>query len=274
MKDNELQQLKPVYIHEAFATHDDEINLVDLALVLVRRKTIIMTILGLFIAAGIAYALATETKSIYTYHSSIEIGTQLMNGNRQPIESPSSLQAKVIYGFIPKTLHQYQQQNPEDEKVYEITASNPKDSSVITLSMSATEDKSELAHGFINRITQDILQEHEALFNTIKETLELQLTQATNRLNSMGNMDSRSEKLMEKTSLQDKIDSYLSQLANLRGSKVISEPMKSQKPSNTSNNKLIVVIATFAGLFIGIFSAFFVEFAVKVQEKKAELNLS
>lgn len=268
MKDNELQQLKPVYIHEAFAAHDDEISLVDLALVLVRRKIIIIGILGLFIAAGITQALMTE--KTYNYRSSIEIGTQMIDGNIKPIESPSSLLAKVNYSFIPKTLHQHQQQNPEDESAYEITASNPSGSSVITLSMSATEDQSELVHGFIKSITRDIAQEHEALFNTIKETLELQLTQATNRLNSMGNS---SENLAEKNSLQDKIDSYLSQLANLRGTRVISQPMKSQKPSGTSR-KLIVVIAAFAGLFIGIFAAFFIEFAGKVREKKAELNLS
>lgn len=270
MNDNESQQLKPVYIHEAFTTHSDEISLVDLALILVRRKIIIMGILGLFIAAGIAYALATETKPTYTYNSSIEIGTQLINGDRKPIEPPSYLLAKVDYGFIPKTLYQYQQQNPEDEKNYEITVSNPKSSPVITLSMSASEDQSELVHGFIKNITQGIMQEHEELFNTIKENLELQLTQATNQLNSMGN---NPENLAEKNSLQDKIDSYLSQLANLRNTRVISQPMKSQDPSGTSG-RLIVVIAAFAGLFAGIFAAFFIEFAGKVREKKAELNLS
>lgn len=268
MNDNESQQLKPVYIHEAFATHDDEISLVDLALVLVRRKTIILAILSLFIVAGIALALTSEKK--YDYRSSIEIGAQMIDGNMKSIEPPSSLLAKVDYSFIPKTLYQYQQQNPEDEKAYEITASNPKGSSVITLNMSATEDQSELVHGFIKSITQDILLEHDELFNTIKETLELQLTQATNRLNSMSNS---TENLAEKNSLQDKIDSYLSQLANLRATKIISQPMKSQKPSGTSR-KLIVVVAAFAGLFIGIFAAFFVEFAGKVREKKAELNLS
>ena len=268
MKDNELQQLKPVYIHEAFATHDDETSLVDLALVLVRRKNIIITILSLFIAAGIAYALTIEKK--YSYRSSIEIGTQMINGEMKPIESPSSLLAKVDYSFIPKTLYQHRHKNPDDEQAYEITASNPKGSHVITLSMSAPEDQSELVYGFIKSISQNIMQEHKELFNTIKETLELQLTQATNRLNSMG---SSSENLTEKNSLQDKIDSYLSQLANLRATKIISQPMKSQKPSGTSN-KLVVIIASFAGLFIGIFSAFFIEFAGKVREKKAELNLS
>ncbi len=268
MKDNELQQLKPVYIHEAFATHDDEISLVDLALVLVRRKIIVITVLGLFIALGVAAALFLPQK--HDYRSSIEIGTQLINGEMKPIESPSSLLAKIDYNFIPQTLYQYRQKNPEDETAYEIKANNPKDSYVIALNMSATEDKSELVHGFIKSITQGIMQEHDELFNTLKNTLELQLAQTTNRLNSMGNS---SENLAEKTSLQDKIDSYLSQLANLRGSKVISEPMKSQKPSGTSR-KLIVIIAAFAGLFIGIFSAFFIEFASKVREKKAELNLS
>lgn len=268
MKDNELQQLKPVYIHEAFNSHDDEISLVDLALVLVRRKIIIIGILSLFIALGVAAALYLP--KTYDYHSSIEIGTQLIIGERQPIETPSSLLAKINYSFIPETLHQYQQQNPEDQKAYKIIASNPEDSDIITLSMSATEDQSELVHGFINSITRNIMQEHTALFDAIKETLELQLTQATNRLNSMGNS---SENLTEKNSLQDKIDSYLSQLSNLRGSKIISQPMKSQKPTGISR-KLIVLIAAFAGLFIGIFAAFFVEFAAKVRERKAELNLS
>lgn len=268
MKDNELQQLKPVYIHETLASQDDEISLVDLALVLVLRRKIIITMLCLFIAAGIALALTTVKK--YTYRSSIEIGTLMINGNTKSIESPSSLLAKIDYSFVPKVLNLYRQKNPDDNKAYEINAINPNGSYLITLSMSATEDNSELVHTFINDITQDILKEHKELFNTIKETLELQLTQATNRLNGMS---STSENLTEKNSLQDKIDSYLSQLANLRGTKVISETMKSKKPSGTSR-KLTVIIAAFAGLFIGVFTAFFVEFAEKVRQKKAELNIS
>ncbi len=268
MKDNELQPLKTVYIQEAFATHDNEISLVDLALIVVRRKTVIIVVLGLFIAAGIKIALTTE--KTYTYRSAIEIGTQMVDGNMKPIESPSSLLAKVDYSFIPKTLYQHQQKTPEDKTAYQIKAGNPNNSSIITLSMNATEDQSELVHGFIKSITQYILHEHNELFNTIKSTLELQLTQATNRLNSMGNS---SENLAEKNSLQDKIDSYLSQLANLRGTKVISQPMKSLTPSGTSR-KLIVMVAAFAGLFIGILGAFFIEFVVKVREKKAKLNLS
>ncbi len=268
MKDNELQQLKPVYIHEAFATHDDEISLVDLALVLVRRKVIIMGILVLFIAAGIIHALNT-TKS-YTFTSSIEIGSQMIDGDIKFIESPSALLAKIDYSYIPKTLDQHQKDHPEDEKVYELTASNPKSSSVITLQIAAPEAQAELATDFITHTTQQIIQEHEELFNTIKQDLELRLTQATNRLNSMGNS---SESLTEKNILQDKIDGYLSQLSNLRGTRVISPPMQSQKPSGTSR-KLVVAVAAFAGLFIGIFAAFFVEFAGKVREKKAELNLS
>lgn len=268
MKDNELQQLKPVYIHEAFATHDDEISLVDLALVLVRRKITIIGILSLFIALGIAVALLLPPK--FNYRSSIEIGSQMIDGSIKSIESPTALLAKIDYSYIPKTLAQYQKNHQEDEEVYELKAANPKSSSVITLEMAATEAQAELATDFITHTTQQIIQEHDELFNTIKQDLELRLAQATNRLNSMSNS---TESLTEKNILQDKIDSYLSQLANLRGTRVITPPMQSQKPSGTSR-KLIVVVAAFAGLFIGIFAAFFAEFAGKVREKKAELNLS
>ncbi len=42
MKDSDLQELKPVYIHEASYSADDEISMIDLAMVLVRRKRMIL----------------------------------------------------------------------------------------------------------------------------------------------------------------------------------------------------------------------------------------
>ena len=58
MNDSDKQELKPVYIHEVNYSADDEISLVDLVMVLVRRKRMIAVITTFIILLGVIAALS------------------------------------------------------------------------------------------------------------------------------------------------------------------------------------------------------------------------
>ncbi|MCW9014466.1 MAG: Wzz/FepE/Etk N-terminal domain-containing protein [Gammaproteobacteria bacterium] len=268
MNSNNLKEIKPIYIQEAIPYADDEISLIDLAMVLILRKKMIGIILTLFIALGITAALLIPKK--YTYSTSIEIGSQIINGTINSFESPQTLLAKLQHSFIPRTLNEHQQLNPEDDKKYKINASIPKSSEIIVLEIKATEDQADSVIKLLQNITQKATQDHSRIFESVKRNLQSRLQQANTKLAKLG---SGTDNQGEKTSLQDNIENYSAQLANLRNTREILPPMKSIEPTGTSRI-LIVIIAIFSGLFIAIFTAFFAEFATKVREKSSESSIS
>ena len=260
MKDSNIQELKPVYIHEANYSADDEISLIDLAMVLVNRKKLIGLIFIGCIVLGIAAALLIP--KIYTYSTSIEIGSQIISGTISPFESPETLLAKMQHVFIPQALNEQRQTNPEDKKIYKITASIPKSSIIIVLEIKGAENGTDLLKSLLQNITQKAILDHSRIYDSVRKNITSRLKQATSELQILKKTDDNETEI---TTQQRLIEVYSSQLANLRETREILPAMKSIEPTGTSR-RLIVIVAAFAGVFLGVFSAFFAEFIAKVRE--------
>ena len=262
MKGSDIQELKPVYIHEANYSADDEISLVDLAMVLVRRKRVVAVITILIIAFGVVAAFLKPNS--YTFSTSIEIGSQIIGGTIEPFESPQTLLAKTQHVFIPQALKEQRQTNPEDIEKYKIIASIPKSSVIIVLEIKGAEDKADLITKLLQNISQQAIQDHKRIYDAVRQNLIALKEQSKTELISL---DSERDGLTEKRQLlQGNIKVQESQLANLRNTREILPPMKSIEATGTSR-KLIILIAAFAGIFLGIFSAFFAEFLSKIKQK-------
>jgi uncharacterized membrane protein len=260
MKNNNLTEPKPSYIYEAGYSSDNEISLVDLAMVLVRRKRMLALITTFIIALGLVVALLAPKS--YTFSTSIEIGSQIINGAIKPFESPETLLAKIQYAFIPQTLNEQQQTIPEDETKYKITARIPKNSVIIVLEIKGTEDKADLLKSLLQSITQQAIFDHSRIYDTVRKNIASRLKQTTTELEIL---KKTSDNETDVVTQQNLIEVYSSQLANLRETREILPAMKSIEPTGTSK-KLIVIVAAFAGVFLGVFSAFFAEFIAKVRE--------
>ena len=266
MKNNELQEINPVYIYESGNVSKDEINLVELALVLVNRKKLISIIFISFVILGIAAALFIPKQ--YAYSTPLEIGSQIISGSIEPFESAQTLLAKLQHSFIPQTINEHHKSNPEDDKEYEIQATIPKNSDIIVLKVNDTQAQAALMKNMLKNITNKAVDNHTRIFDSVKKNLISQLEQAKAKLKDLG---SGPDNYSRKASLQRSIESYSGQLSNLRNTNAISPPMQSIEPSGF-NNTLIIAISAFVGLFIAVFSAYFAEFIVKVREK--QLNIS
>ena len=260
MKNNDLQEIKPVYVREASYSTEDEISLIDLAMVLVKRKKLISLIFTGFIVLGIAAALLIPKK--YTYSTSIEIGSQIINEAIKPFESPETLLAKIQHVFIPHELNEQRQTNPEDVKKYKITASIPKNSVIIVLEVKGNEDEADLLTGILQNISQQAIFDHSRIYNSVRKNIASRLNQTTTELEMLKKTEGNKT---EVATQQNLIELYSSQLANLRETRDILPAMKSLEPTGTSR-KLIVIITAFAGVFLAVFSAFFAEFVAKVRE--------
>lgn len=275
MKNKELQELKPVYIHEARHSTEDEINLVDLAVILARRKIMVLSIIILFIALGITKALITPKQ--YMVSTTIEIGSQIIEGQVTPFESPQNLLAKLQHSYIPSTLKTYQQSNPGDKNSYIIRSSIPSSSKIIILEMNGTEAEIALMTKLQQSVTQLIIQDHNRIFGAVKQNLITSRDQAKAELailNANDNIQTKEKLLLseEKRLLKGEIEIYELQLANLLNTREISPPMKSTHATSTGK-KLIIALALFAGILLAIFTTFLAEFIDRVKERSKEEKL-
>ena len=237
MKNNELQELKPVYIQEARGCSDDEISLIDLAIVLIKHKFVILVVLFIAVAAGIGFS-STITKS-YTYQANINIGSYVIDGEYLPFEPPLSLIAKIEHGYIPTLLE-------APEYNFSISASNPKKSEVIKLTASGKKDQGELMAVALNQLSQLIIDDHNQIYNALSASKTQQNLAATPSQESSAGHS----------------------ITSLQKTSILTKP----KPSGftySKNRKLILIISLVAGLFLGIFAAFMVEFISRV---RAELH--
>ncbi len=87
--------------HDEDFYQEDDISLVDLWLVLVRRKWLVIGIVFLCIAVAAGYAVIREP--IYRYTTVIELAR---TGDGKPVESPDSARARMTQVIIPMVRHE------------------------------------------------------------------------------------------------------------------------------------------------------------------------
>jgi len=268
MKNKDLPEVKPIYIHEANYSAEDEISLIDLVLVLTKRAKLIGLIIIIFILFGFLFAMLATKQ--YTYSTSIEIGNQMINGSVNFFESPQTLLAKLEHSFIPQVLNEQYKTQAADGKRYKITASIPKGSNIIVLETKGPAEQRDLMTGLLTKTAHKVFDDHARIYNSIKQHLTSSLKQAETKLELLAQSDTNNTP--EITAQQNLIENYASRLSSLRNTRQIAEPMQSALPKGMGKI-LILAITVLAGFFVAIFAAFLAEFITKVREEQLKRKL-
>ena len=263
MKNNDIQEIRPIYVHEGSSPTGNEVSLVDFAMVLVRRKKIIAASITAFIIIGLTLAFIIPKS--YTYTTTLEVGSQFIAGSVKPFEAPQTLLAKIQYSFIPQALNQQRLDHPEDNKKFKIKVSIPKNSVIILLEVKGSEANGVVLSSLLSKITTLAINDHQHIYDAVKENLIAQIKQSKLELDSLGSTgnDNLAE---QRRFLSGNIELQNAQLTNLRNTREVLQPLKSLEATGISK-KLIVIVTVFIGVFIGIFNALFAEFSAKVREK-------
>ena len=262
MNDNHFQKAQAIYIQQPPYSEDDEISLVDITLLLARHKRLILSVFVLCLLAGLALALTTPRQ--YDYSHSIEIGGQMLGGRINPFESPQTLQAKLENSFIPQTLLDFQQKQPEDATSFKIKSTIPKDSQIIVLKIKTSEEKAEQARSLLNSISLKAINDHQRLYNAIRQNLQSLLNHARAELAALG--PDNGNLAEKKRLLESSIEGYTTRLATLQQTRSLSPVLQSAEPTGIGNT-LIILISALAGFFLALMSAFLVEFAGRVRQR-------
>jgi len=162
---------------------DDEISLLDLWLVLVKRRSLFLALVLLALLIGGAAALTLPAK--YNYSTTLEIGglSYDSEGRQVPVEQPSSVLAKLKQSYIPFVTHAYLRENPEFEGVPVINAKLEKNSNIIFIDVSGTEKYRNIYVQLLNSIVDQVKQDHKRISLLKVKDLELSQYKLKNQIN-------------------------------------------------------------------------------------------
>ncbi|MGD8570753.1 MAG: Wzz/FepE/Etk N-terminal domain-containing protein [Gammaproteobacteria bacterium] len=163
--------------------YEDEISLIDLWLVLVKRKNLLFAVLAVFALAGLTMALVVPKQ--YNYTTSIEIGSRIVRDDVQPIERPETVLAKIQESYIPLVQHQYRKQNPEHSGNYSINARIPKGSQIIVLESKGSEQIGDIYKNLQQNVVNKVQQDHQRILEVIRKELEIKRNEAVNKLEDL-----------------------------------------------------------------------------------------
>lgn len=282
--------LADVALYEQHSRYTDEIRLVDVWLVLARRKVVIAALVMISVALGLAYAFFTPHS--YAYTTIIEIGT---NGRSELIEPLDTARAKVVDGYITQVLREHLEKTPDDAARYEIKAEVPKNSQVLILRSAGTAEKEPIYAALHDAVVTRLTLDHQRVQNVLREDLNIRLKMRERSLAELrnqaklfeaqltrleGKQDLPVREMIYLTSLRlaenqraqaemvAHIDGIRLQLANMRETGAAVSPMRSLDPGGLGK-KTTVVLSGLIGIFLGIIVALFVDLIARTHEEAA-----
>jgi capsular polysaccharide biosynthesis protein len=162
---------------------EDEISLIDLWLVLVKRKKLLLAVFAACTLLGLITAFVLPKQ--YNYTTSIEIGSRIVRDDIRPIEEPQTLLAKVQESYIPLVQHEYLTNHPEDDNVYKLSARIPKGSEIVVLQSKGAEEHATafitLQQGVVDKVKKD----HQRIVDVLRKEAEIERNKAQSKLDEL-----------------------------------------------------------------------------------------
>lgn len=164
-------------------SYEDEINLVDLWLVLLRHRTLMAAVTAVCLLAGLLFALLVPPK--FQYSTSIELGTRIDGANVSVIESPETLLAKIQESYIPLARQQYLSKHSTTGGVPKIEARVPKGSQIIVLSSKGSESRGADHKSVQQAVVDMVQQDHDRIVNVLRKETEILQNKAVAKLEEL-----------------------------------------------------------------------------------------
>lgn len=184
---------------------DDEISLVDLWLVLARRKRLIAVVLLISVLAGLAYAFSKP--AVYKYYTTMEIGSKVQDGKFVVVEDPAQLAARVETSYIPLALADIGGKDTSvDDKMYRLEVAKPKAGAIIEISGSGPLSEQAQYFKLLNAVVESIETDHEALLKILREEA---LTDRNKLLSAQDALNDRSKLIQNKLQRLEQLETVL-----------------------------------------------------------------
>jgi len=170
--ENAVQTVQLINVDSGSA-YDDEISLIDLWLVLSRRRNMLLAIVLAFLVSGVSFAMLKPV--LYKYNAVLQVGLMSVEGaDSKPsyIEIPANVLEKLTKSYIPLVLSEYLQTHPELKSAPKLKASMAKKSDLITLEIKGKETESAEYRGIIQRVIAHVQADHQPQMDITKNRYE------------------------------------------------------------------------------------------------------
>jgi len=235
-EEKQLQEQSAQYMPQACPPYyEDEISLVDLWLVLIKRKKLIVKVFAGFVL--LALALAYVKKDKFEFTTTIEVGQIVSVKDDQEsyvlVESIESVKAKLENSYLPSAQASY---FAEDEKAkrFKIDISAPKNAQMIIVKSKGTEREAKNHQRVHDMAVNPLLTDLNRKVDSSKSRLESGLARAKQELQRL---QSPVQLRILKSKHDSIIEKELDSIERL-GSDVFWLPKIKQLESNISQAKL------------------------------------
>ncbi|SDF99363.1 Chain length determinant protein [Onishia taeanensis] len=240
--------------------HDDEISLVDLAAILVRRWKAMAIIFAVVVLAAFAYVL-TMTPT-YSYVSVYEVAEQAPVGEgstERALESANTVIAKAQSLAVAPVTRELLQQSGLESLPFAVDLTTPEDTQLVKIISQASESDSALVEKMHSALLDNIASNQQALVDRQRASLESRLESLEDSLASAEQSTS--------SGAADLIASYTEQIAMtqdrltlLQDGRVAQTAVKSLEKAGTSRT-LIMALAVVLGIMLSLMAVFLMQFA-------------
>ena len=238
--------------------HDDEISLVDLAVILVRRWKAMAVIFFLVVAIAVAAAFLLPSSYQYTSLYSVAEYTK-EGGQRVGVEEPASVVAKARNLYLGQTTRELLEEQKLTSLPFDVSISNPENTLLLQLDSEASVSDQPLVAELHQRLITRLQQDQKQLVESRRESLQRQLASARQALESAQQSDSPSAAELIAT-YYSRVSDIEGQLNELREGEVTQQAVQSLEPVGTGK-KLIVAVGIVLGGLLAVMGAFLMQFS-------------
>ncbi len=208
----------------------EEIDLVDIGVMLWRRRRLMAGVAGVLIA--FALLLAIFKKPVYDYTTSIQLGSTLtQTGTLVPLMSPQSAAGTLQNTYIPNAIYQYEAQQHVNLRALKINVDSSTDSTTVTLTCKVSGKLSAACMAVEKTAAADFVRDNDRAVAAVRANLTAQVDAA--KLNLVALQDPTVFGV-QKLAAEKAIADARNALANLRAGATVLKVRQSKLQASVS----------------------------------------
>lgn len=232
---------------------NDEISLVDLAKIMVRRWKSMVLVFLVVVLGALAYVLLTERA--YEYVSIYQVAEEAPG---RALEAPASVLAKANNLYLGPETRKLRESAGLESLPFEVAAASPSDTLLIRLGSEASADNNELVTQMHEALLARMMAGQQERVEKHRASLEQQLENAERALEAVE--QSTSERAGELiANYTQRLAGIQQDLTQLSEGEVVQVAVQSLEPAGTGRS-LIMVLAIVLGGMLAVIGVFIFEF--------------
>tara|TARA_R110000824_G_C15232528_1_gene678827 strand:+ start:3471 stop:4247 length:777 start_codon:yes stop_codon:yes gene_type:complete len=243
---------------------DDEISLVDLAKILIRRRWWLIGTAGVVVLLALAFALLTHGDPEYQYTS---IYQQAEAEPGRPLTSSASVIQQMESLDWPNYQRRYKEENKVEALPFDLEINNPDNTTLVTLNSTATAQNRDQVLNLHETLLGSVIERQQEALEREKSQLERSIERTSTQLERVENTNSEASVELA-ANYADRLFELERELENLKEGEVIEYAARGEEQEGTSS-MLILVLGIVLGGIAGVMAAFFAEFVFRVRESLA-----